>query len=294
MLDFRAFRLKKKYYHLCSRGTNLDLLFHCDDEFKEAMNIIGICAWKIPVEILAFCVMDNHFHFVLHGEESIVKQFSSRIALMYKTRRGRRENAGPLEKIKWSVNLIDNLNYLKNSIAYILRNPWMGGFHGMLSSYPWSSISLYFLYSTSLARYIGGCRSIEEVPITEQRRLLGTREILPKEWLITPDGYIWPGNYVSWHEVEDIFEHPQDFLWRILKVNEARKMNMDLNAHLIQISDQEVQHAALRHAKQLFNKENIHDLHREQRLQISKLLIDELGASQKQLGKILHLVIMEK
>ena len=233
--------------------------------------------------------MDNHFHFIIHAEEDVVRQFAAKVSLLYKTRRGRKVNPGPLERIKWSVIPIKDLDHLKNSIAYVLRNPWQAGYPYMLSFYPWSTATLYFQDVKALSAFCQKCRSVSALSTTERRSVLGTKCELSEEWLIAPDGYIWPGNYVVWHDVEDLFFKPDELLWRILKVRNLRLMELQQNESMISISDLEVKSAVIKYCKRYFNTIDVLDLNRDQRLQIGYCLIEKLGASTKQLGKVLHL-----
>ena len=57
------------YYHCATKGFDHSILFADVREFIAGMNRIGICLAMLrtdhPVIIIAFCLMDNHVHFIL-------------------------------------------------------------------------------------------------------------------------------------------------------------------------------------------------------------------------------------
>ena len=58
----------KNCWHFSTDGTVQDVLFRDEDDFIAAMNRIYLLARKYDILILAFCLMDNHIHFILYGE----------------------------------------------------------------------------------------------------------------------------------------------------------------------------------------------------------------------------------
>ena len=59
--------MERVFYHVCSEGLEKNLIFRNRKEFIMGMNYVAICAYKCNVKILCFCLMSNHFHFVIAG-----------------------------------------------------------------------------------------------------------------------------------------------------------------------------------------------------------------------------------
>lgn len=289
VMEFKTYNFRKKYFHLCSKGTELDLLFHDDEEFRSGMNIVALAAFRVPVEILAFCLMDNHFHFVVRGEEDEMHSFTKEISLIYKTRRGKTEVSAPLEKIVWSYQLIAQADYLRNCIAYVLRNPCQAGYRYLFSTYRWSSARLYFCDPDKRIQLKNGLRVLGTYPVRERRKVLQSRIELPEDWLMTSTGIVWPGNYVAVNEVEQLFATPQEYLWTVLKTKDYRILQLELEAHHVGLSDLEVRSAAKMKCREWYGSDDILELHVEARMRLAEYLISKFGASDKQLVKILHL-----
>ena len=64
----------KAFYHYSSKGFSKEILFANEAEFIAGMNRIAVCLTMckekgMPIVLLAFCLMDNHFHFIFYGEK---------------------------------------------------------------------------------------------------------------------------------------------------------------------------------------------------------------------------------
>ena len=61
--------MSKGYFHVSSHGLETNDIFKSREDFVQGMNDIALCVLGYDVCILAFCLMSNHFHFVLYGEQ---------------------------------------------------------------------------------------------------------------------------------------------------------------------------------------------------------------------------------
>jgi len=52
-------------YHVINRANGKQKIFHKEFDYKAFIKILGEAKEKIPIRILAFCIMPNHWHFVL-------------------------------------------------------------------------------------------------------------------------------------------------------------------------------------------------------------------------------------
>ena len=64
----QLFRESGPFYHLSTKPLENGLIFECDDERKVAINLIALLAKETHVDMLAFAIMSNHFHFIIKGE----------------------------------------------------------------------------------------------------------------------------------------------------------------------------------------------------------------------------------
>ena len=64
------------YWHAYTSGKDTPLLFSLEEDFVFVMNVIAQAAALFPeVRIIAFEVMNNHFHFVVSADEETVLTF---------------------------------------------------------------------------------------------------------------------------------------------------------------------------------------------------------------------------
>jgi len=53
------------YYHVINRGNAQNEVFHKDGDYRTFVELIGLACQRIPMRVLAYCVMPNHFHLAL-------------------------------------------------------------------------------------------------------------------------------------------------------------------------------------------------------------------------------------
>lgn len=132
-------------WHFYTDGNAVDSLFHDKDDFVDGMNRVFVVREKHKVIILAFCLMDTHVHFVLHGEYDNCNKFMHDYIYHTSIRISRRHNEkSKLFRIPISHQAIDNDLYLKSVICYAIKNAPVGGLGFTACDYPWSSGGLYF------------------------------------------------------------------------------------------------------------------------------------------------------
>src|SRR5881409_1207684 len=49
-------------YHVINRGNAQIEVFHKDSDYQTFVELIGLACQPIPMRLLAYCVMSNHFH----------------------------------------------------------------------------------------------------------------------------------------------------------------------------------------------------------------------------------------
>ena len=64
-----------EYFHVYTKGLNKNLLFSCDEDFIYGMNLIPKCLRGTDIRLLAFCLMDNHLHFILGAPRDACNRF---------------------------------------------------------------------------------------------------------------------------------------------------------------------------------------------------------------------------
>ena len=151
------------YWHAYTSGKETPLLFSCTQDFAFAMNVVAQASNEFKgVTILAFEILNNHFHFVLSAEESEILEFWNycrrRIGRFFPSAKG----------IDLSLRQIEVLSSLRNCIIYTNRNGYVADPSYTPFSYPWGTGRCYFLDAPSGVKF-------SEMKFDDRRRILRSR-----------------------------------------------------------------------------------------------------------------------
>ena len=271
------FSLNAPYWHAFTSGKDTPIIFVRDDDFKFVMNTIALASSQFPkVMIIAFEVMNNHFHFVLSAtREEIVafwKCISKRLGRHY-----------PIAKdISLSIKAIENLQSLRNSIAYTHRNGYVANPDYTPFSYPWGSGGYYFLdrgtgtpmsqFNVNNIRNIFRCRTAE----------------VPENWQFK-DGFVIPASYCNVNFGMLIFRDAHHYFSSISKNVEAYSgvaVEIDDGQFL---TDSELYSQLCGISQKRFGTNRIKDLSRCQRVELSTVLHYDYRSSNNQIRRVLGL-----
>ena len=277
-------RCQEDLYHACTNGLSQDLMFCNADDFREGMNDIPVCALSVGIKIYAFCLMNNHVHFLLKGQYDDCLKFMR----LYKQMRSRRLRArhGAWYKLRGadiSVVLLDSAEYQLNAIAYVLRNPVAAGIAVMPGEYKWSSASLYF---GDKAFCLPGCKKMSELSVREKFRMLKSRISFPDHYIVDSDGMIFPGSYTEYESVARMFGSPKQLLFYETK-------NQDLTSELetgivakTKYKDEELLCSLDWLSGDKFHGRKYRELRIEDRYKVAKELHRRYGCSVKQTARV--------
>ena len=280
---------KKGFYHLFSDGFRTDVLFEDRPAFIAAMNIVAVCCFRCKITILAFCLMDNHVHFILYGTMEECLLFKDKFLHKYAIWHSKRHSGRKLEAIDFDIKLMEDERYILTSIAYVLRNCIAAGFRYCAIDYPWSSAGLYFRDPESLKHLIAGWSRLSDMPVKERYRILQTQMDIPSDWIITPEGYVWPGSYVNYWHVEQLFKTPKSFTY-FMGQGKEEEINKSLGMEAtVQIPDMELREKATVQCLRMFKTTNMRRLDAQRRIELAKVLRKEYKCSAKQIARIVHL-----
>ena len=128
------------YYHVYARGNSKHRIFVDENDYitflkilerylspEEARDSIGLSYpnYYNRVDLLAYCVMPNHFHLLLYQRQqsdvtSLMRSIMTSYSRYFNTRYKR---TGPLFESRFRSSLITDDNYLQHITRYIHLNP---------------------------------------------------------------------------------------------------------------------------------------------------------------------------
>jgi len=161
------------WYHITCRGNEKSPIFRDNKDRQKFLELLGERSQEFSLEVHSYCLMDNHFHFLLRTLLPNLARFMQRFNtayIMYFNKR--HDRAGHLYQGRYKAILVDADSYLLELSRYIHLNPVrLRRFEGVpfeekvkaLEQYPWSSYGAYigkqgpaFLHKEMILGMIGG------------------------------------------------------------------------------------------------------------------------------------------
>lgn len=169
--------VNKQIYHVFNRGNNKKPIFNCKRDYKRAISLMNYYKYKKTplrysnfqkqskkqkeliyklkklkgdkkIEIICYCLMPNHMHFLLkqivnNGISNFMQQFQNSYARYFNIKNN---NTGSLFEGRFKAVRIEDDKQLVHVSRYIHLNPYSGfivGNANLLETFPWSSFPEY-------------------------------------------------------------------------------------------------------------------------------------------------------
>lgn len=283
----QLFRESGPFYHLSTKLLENGLIFQEEEERRIAMNWIGILSKEFRIEILAFALMSNHFHFIIKGELldgiAFFKQLKKRLST-YFSRKGR---IGVLDSVTVDSDTppISSLKQFRNEIAYVIRNPYVARTDVNPFAWPWCSGYLYF--NPFLQQLVS--RSVLDLTFREKREITRSADLALDSSLRVREGMIVPESYVNYRLVERLFPNARQFTWWVIKNVEAQVETSMRMGEKPNLNDDELFITAQQLSRTEFGRGSVKELTLQQRKELGILLKNKWGASNGQVARIAQL-----
>ncbi len=132
------------FYHVFSRGNDKRDIFLSDEDRELFLAALSETCRRFDVLIHSYCLMSNHFHFLLETKKPNLSKFMKYLLGIYTLRFNRtHKRVGHLFQGRYKAYLVDQDSYLLELSRYIHLNPVKAGMTDLPESYPWSSLKLY-------------------------------------------------------------------------------------------------------------------------------------------------------
>ena len=131
------------YLHLIVRGIGKQILFEDrEDRLFFLSRLKRFCA-ETNVSVLAYCLMENHVHLLVHDQEHSTPLLMKKLGVSYSGYFNQKyERSGHLFQDRYRSEAIEDERYLLSVFRYILNNPQKAGLGSPLN-YEWSSVAQY-------------------------------------------------------------------------------------------------------------------------------------------------------
>jgi putative transposase len=134
------------WYHVMNRGTDRKVIFTKDEHRKYFLDLLRETVYIYQIEIHAYCLMDNHYHLLVHTPHANLSRAMRHLNGVYTQRFNRLEKRdGALFRGRYKAILIEKEAYLLQVSRYIHLNPVSASVCNTPENYIWSSYNNYIV-----------------------------------------------------------------------------------------------------------------------------------------------------
>lgn len=113
------------FFHIMVQGNNKEYIFNSSKDIEEYLKILQEVKEEIPISIIAYCIMNNHAHFLFYVDEiNQMIKFMHKTGLKYAKYYNKKYNrVGYVFRGRYKSQEIYTLRHFYNCIYYIHQNP---------------------------------------------------------------------------------------------------------------------------------------------------------------------------
>lgn len=140
-------------YHVMLKGINRQPIFEEEEDREKFISVLRHYKQECGYAIFAYCLMDNHVHFVIREGREPLAQIMKRIGVSYVYWYNvKYKRSGHLFQDRYKSDAIEDDKYLLEVIRYIHQKPLQAEFTTAMEDYRWNSY----------AEYTGNCPGVTD------------------------------------------------------------------------------------------------------------------------------------
>lgn len=140
-------------HHITQRGNYRQVVFEEDTDYKKYCCWVNEYATEYKLDVLAYCLMSNHIHFIVvpQREESLRRVFNTAHMRYAQYMNRKRKAYGHLWQGRFFSCLLDE-THIYRAIRYVERNPVRAKMIKCAGEYEWSSARAHVSMGESMIR----------------------------------------------------------------------------------------------------------------------------------------------
>lgn len=129
-------------YHVLNRGNGRAQVFHKPEDYDALLHLIPDACERLPMRVLGFCLMPNHFHFILWPrEDGDLGRWMQWLMTSHVRRYHRRHgSSGHVWQGRYKSFPIQRDDHLLAVLRYVERNPLRANLVDSAEAWPYSSL----------------------------------------------------------------------------------------------------------------------------------------------------------
>ena len=130
-------------YHVLNRGNARAEVFHDEADYRGFLELLGAAGERVPMRVLGFCLMPNHFHLVLwpRAEGELSRYLQWLLTAHVRRYHRRYRSSGHVWQGRFKAFPIARDEHLLAVLRYVERNPLRAKLVRQAQNWPWSSLS---------------------------------------------------------------------------------------------------------------------------------------------------------
>ncbi|HTI37544.1 MAG TPA: transposase [Vicinamibacterales bacterium] len=130
--------------HVINRGDHRETIFHTRADFAAFLAFMAAAARRVPMRILAYCIMRNHFHLLLWPYKGIdlsaYMQLLMNLHIQRYLRQHRPSSPGHIYQGRYRNVIVQSGPEVLRVARYVEANPLVAGLVKRADDYKWSSL----------------------------------------------------------------------------------------------------------------------------------------------------------
>jgi len=129
-------------YHVLNRGNGRSDVFHKDGDFLAFVNLMQDAQDRMPMRVLGYCLMTNHFHLILwpHNDGDLSRWMQWLMTSHVRRYHRHYGGSGHVWQGRFKAFPIQNDEHYLTVLRYVERNPLRGGITKRSQDWEWSSL----------------------------------------------------------------------------------------------------------------------------------------------------------
>ena len=273
------------FWHVYTDGSLQTDIFSNENEFREGMMALAVCAVLFgKAQLVTFELMNNHVHFIMSGTgEGCLEffgYFRQRLLRVLK----RLGKAVDLSVFNAKILPIETLRDLRNEIVYTNRNAFVANHNYTPFSYPWGGGWAYFSPVIGLLSVM----SPQQIGYTKVRELTHFRDVNALAALRFVGDVPFIPSFCRVDIGQGMFQNARSYFHLLSRNAEAYSQIAMRLKDSVFLTDDEMFVVAARCAEKMYSNK-LRMLTPEQRIELARRLHYDYNASNSQLRRILGL-----
>ncbi len=128
-------------YHVINRGNARAQVFHKPDDYRSFINLVSTATSRFSVKLYAYCLMPNHFHFLVQPEQAKDLSLCMQWLMTSHVRRYHTHycSTGHIWQGRFKSFIIEEDSHLLAVERYVEANPVRAALAASALDWPWSS-----------------------------------------------------------------------------------------------------------------------------------------------------------